>query len=124
MTSCHPICLLGKGEARQQGGVAGAIAPTQCTNCHCAGCEASLFTSNCGGVKPTVAACTPPTSSCCPTKCMGGEFNIRPHMCNNCDCAGCLPALFGNNCGGKVPANVMVLDAQSWLDAQLYYLST
>merc|ERR1711998_369601 len=104
MSECHPTCILGKAAAKANGGTAGSVASDQCTNCFCAGCSSDLFTANCGGVAPTVAACTPPVSSCCPSTCMGGEFNIRPQMCTNCECAGCLPALFGNNCNSEVPA--------------------
>jgi len=104
MSECHATCITTKGQAKANSNLtAGSVAPDQCTNCFCAGCTPDLFTANCGGVYPTVAACTPPTSSCCPSSCMGGEFNIRPQMCTNCQCAGCLQALFGKNCGGKVP---------------------
>ena len=50
------------------------------------------------GVAPTEAACT--NTGCCPNECLGQKANVRAKMCTNCKCAGCAPALFGNNCKG------------------------
>jgi hypothetical protein len=106
-SACHPICLWNKAGAKANNKIEGSVKDSQCTNCFCAGCDSKLFDSNCGGVYPTVASCSASPNQpgmCCPKTCYGGEFNIREKMCTDCKCAGCLAALFGNNCGGKVPA--------------------
>merc|ERR1711907_703085 len=96
---CHPIVCLGINKAWKDmtaEDLASPVLASQCTNCFCFGCNSTQFQPNCGGVAPTMAACT--NRGCCPNNCLNGLGNIAKAKCNDPACADCAAGLLGMNC--------------------------
>jgi len=96
---CHPIVCLGINKAWKDmtaEDLASPVLADQCTNCFCFGCNSTQFQPNCGGVAPTMAACT--NRGCCPNNCLNGLGNIAKAKCTDPACADCAAGLFGMNC--------------------------